>query len=181
MYVPLTQFGAEQASGIAALGLNVQGFLFQLITFVLVLLLLRKFAFKPLTETLEKRRLAVIESLEAAQQAAKDLEVSEEKVAAALKEARVEAQAIVETAHRESAVMIAEAEAKAAKKSDHLISQAEARLEQETAKAREALRRETTELVALATSKILNEKIDAKKDAALIASALSSSAKGEAK
>lgn len=173
MNIVLTQFAeAEAAGGIAALGLNVQGFLFQLITFVLVLLLLRKFAYKPLVETLEKRRQAVIESLEAAQKAVKDLEKSEERVAAALQEARVEAQGIVETAHREAAAMITDAEEKAAKKSDHLIASAEARLEQDIAHARETLRADTLELVALATGKILNEKVDARKDAALIARAV---------
>jgi len=176
MYVPITQFGAEaaEASGIGALGLNLQSFLFQLITFVLVLVILRKFVYGRLVDTLEKRRLAVVESLEAAQKAAKDLDRAEEKVEALLKEARVEAQAIIETAHKESANMVEEAESKAAKRADHLIAQAEARLEQDTAVARETLRRETTELVALATGKILHEKVDAKKDAQLIQSALAS-------
>lgn len=169
----VTQFAeAEAAGGIAALGLNLQGFLFQLITFVLVLLLLRKFAYKPLVETLEQRRQAVIDSLEAAQKAVKDLEANEEKVSALLDEARVEAQGIVETAHKESTAMIEEAEAKAAKRADHLIAQAEARLAQDVTRARETLRAETTELVALATGKILNEKVDARKDAALIARAV---------
>ena len=43
---PFIQFGAEAveaSGGLGALGINLQGFLFQLITFVLVLLLLIAF------------------------------------------------------------------------------------------------------------------------------------------
>ena len=73
----LYQFGAEAAAsggGLSMLGINLQGFLFQLITFVLVLLLLNKYVYKQLVETLETRRKAVIGSLDDAKKAADALE-----------------------------------------------------------------------------------------------------------
>lgn len=168
----ITYFAAEQAGGLSALGLNVQSFFFQLITFILVLLILRKYAYGPLVDTLEKRRQAVVDSLKAAEQSAKDLEKAEEKVAKLLEEARAEARGIVDTAHKESSAMIEDAETKAAKKAEHIIAQAESRMEQEITAARKALRSETAELVALATGKVLGQKVDAKTDAKLIETAI---------
>jgi F-type H+-transporting ATPase subunit b len=170
----ITYFAQEAAAsgGLGALGLNVQSFLFQLITFVLVLVLLRKFVYGKLIDTLESRRQAVVDSLKAAEQSAKDLEKTEEKVAALLDEARAEARGIVETAHKESGAMIEDAETKAGKKAEHIIASAEVRMEQEIAAARKALRSETAQLVALATEKVLGQKVDAKADAKLIETAI---------
>ena len=170
----ITYFAQEAAAagGIGALGLNLQAFLFQLITFVLVLVILRKFVYGKLVDTLEARRQAVVDSLKAAEQSAKDLEQAEEKVSKLLDEAREEARGIVETAHKESTVMIEDAETKAAKKAEHIIASAESRMEQEIAAARRELRTETAQLVALATEKVLGQKVDAKTDAKLIATAI---------
>lgn len=168
----LTTFAAEQAGGLSALGLNVQSFVFQLITFVIVLVLLRKYVYGRLVDTLEARRKAVEESLDKATEAAKELEQTEKKVATMLDEARAEAQDIVALAHKEATAMVEEAEVKAAKKAEHMITQAESRLKQDIEAARTELRHEAASLVALATEKILRTKVDSKADKDLIAAAL---------
>lgn len=173
---PLTQFAAEEAAGgLGALGINLQGFLFQLITFVLVLLLLRKYVYGKLVETLETRRTAVIDSLDNAKKAAEELEKTNEQTALLLKEARKEASDIIALAQKESAKIVEDAEAKAAKKADHLVEQAEARIHSEVASARVALKSEMTALVAAATEKVLGQKVDSKTDAQLITEALKES------
>lgn len=169
----LSQFAAETAAqesagGIAALGLNVQSFLFQLITFVLVLLLLRKYVYGKLVDTLEARRLAVIESLDSAKKAAQELEKTNEKTAEILQNAQKEAAEIVTLARTEAAGVVEEAENKAKKRAEHLIEQAESRLQQDITKARTELRKEMMNLVADATEKVLAEKIDDKTDKKLI-------------
>lgn len=173
----LTIFASEQAGGLGALGLNVQSFVFQLITFVAVLLLLRKYVYGRLVETLEARRKAVEESLDKATAAAKELQDAESKVGKMLDEARAEAQDIVALAHKEATSMVEEAEVKAAKKAEHLIVQAEARLKQDIEAARSELRKETAGLVALATEKVLRQKVDSKADKDLIAAALKEASK----
>lgn len=174
---PSLQFGAEQAEagGIAALGLNLQGFVFQLITFVLVLLLLRKFVYAKLVDTLETRRKAVIESLENAQEAAKALEKTQEKTDDLMKEARTEAADIIALAQKESAKLVEEAEMKASKRADHMLEQAEARIHSDIQAARLGLQSELVGLVAAATEKVIGEKMDVKTDAKLIKEALSES------
>ena len=172
---PLIQFGAEASGGLGVLGINVQGFFFQLITFVLVLLLLHKYVYKQLVETLEARRMAVIESLDNAKEAAAELEKTNEKTAELKKQARKEEGDVVALAQKEAAKVAEEAEAKASKKAAHLIEQAEARIHSDIAAARVSLHAEMVDLVAAATEKVIQQKLDAKSDSALIKKALEES------
>ena len=47
---------ADSASGIAALGFDAKAFIIQLITFLIVLFVLKKYVFGRVVELLEKRR-----------------------------------------------------------------------------------------------------------------------------
>lgn len=162
----------EQTGGLSALGLNWQAFLFQLITFVIVLVILRKFVLGKLVATLEDRRKKVEQSLEQATQAEKKLQTAQAEVEKLLSTARTEADGILADTHKEAAVMLEAAEAKAAKRAEHIVHEAKAQLQVETQKARQALKAETAQLVALATEQLLQEKMDTTRDAALITKAL---------
>lgn len=182
MIYTITQFAEaaahseEAAGGIAALGINVQGFLFQLITFVLVLLLLRKYVYSKLIDTLESRRQAVVESIDNARKTADELAKANKTTEKIIATAKSEAADIVALAHKEAAKVAEEVEAKAQKKAEHVIAGAEARLEQDIAKSREALRREMLGLVADATEKVLRQKIDGAADKKLIENAVKEAA-----
>jgi F-type H+-transporting ATPase subunit b len=158
----------ESAGGLAALGLNWQSFLFQLITFVIVLVLLRKFVYKRLIKTLEDRRAAVEESLEQAAETAKKLQDAEKTVA----DARTQADEVVSASRKEATQMLADAEQKAARRAEHIVEEAKAQMDIELEKARRALKQDTAQLVAQATERILGEKLDPAKDERLIATAL---------
>lgn len=163
---------AEPAGGISALGLDFKAFVFQLITFVLVLLFLKKFVFGKLVDTLEERRSAVIGSLEDAKQAAVELNKAEENISKLLAEARQESADIVATAHKEAAVLVTDAETKALKKAEHIVTEAKTQLDGEILKARTILKKETKSLVAEATEKIIGQKLTSAADEKLIESAL---------
>ncbi|HSE61574.1 MAG TPA: F0F1 ATP synthase subunit B [Candidatus Saccharimonadales bacterium] len=162
----------EQAGGIAALGLNWQAFLFQLITFVIVLLILRKFVYSRLVKTLDDRRTAVETSLEQAAETAKKLESAEKDIAKMIADARAQADEVVAASRKEANQLIADAEAKASRKADHIVVEAKSQMEVELSKAREALKRDTAKLIALATETVIGEKLDATKDEQLISKAL---------
>jgi F-type H+-transporting ATPase subunit b len=169
---------AEPAGGIAALGLDWKAFLFQLITFVIVLLILRKFVFGKLIATLDARQKAVDDSLRHAAEIEEKLKGAEKTVAGMLADARQEADAVVSASHKEAAQMMEAAEAKAVKRAEHIVAEAKVQMEVELGKARDMLKKETVQLVAAATERIIGEKLDATKDAALINRALES-AKGK--
>lgn len=170
----------EAAGGIGALGLNWQAFLFQLITFVIVLLILRKFVFGKLVATLEARQKAVEDSLKHAAETETKLKDAQKTIAGMLTEARQESEALVAAGHKEAAQMVEVAEAKAAKRAEHIVAEAKASMDVELGKARDALKKETAKLVATATEHILREKLDATKDAKLIDAALTKAAKEHA-
>ena len=175
MISQVLQFASEEPAGgggLSALGLDVKGFFFQLIMFVAVLLIMRKFVYKQLVDTLEARRRTVIESIENAKQAADDLDQAEVRVEKLLAEARQESAEIVGIAHKEAVAMVEEAEAKAQKKAEHIVHEAKAQLEGEIRKARDLLQKETKQLVADATEQIIGHKLTGSADEKLIDKAL---------
>jgi len=170
-----TQFG-DSSSGIGALGLNLTSFLIQLGTFIIAFLVLRKWAFKPILKVLNERRETIEKGVSLGEKMQKDQAALQQKVAEALREARVQADKIIAEAGDRSRQAAAEAEAKARQKADSIIAAAEDRIDQDMQLARSKLETELSGLVAEATEAIIGEKVDAKKDAALINKALGSRA-----
>jgi F-type H+-transporting ATPase subunit b len=168
----LAEAAPASSGGLSALGLNWQSFLFQLITFVIVLVLLRKFVYKKLIKTLEDRRQTVEDSLEQAAETAKKLQDAEKTIAGMLADARKQADEVVSASHKEATQMLADAETKAARRAEHIVEEAKAHMDIELQKARTSLKQETALLVAYATENIVKEKLDPAKDERLISDAL---------
>jgi F-type H+-transporting ATPase subunit b len=166
-----------ETGGLSALGLDWKSFLFQLATFVLLLLILRKWAFPVLVKTLEDRRSTIEKSIDQAKQTQAAMQNAEKQIEKMLAEARDEAAELVTVGHKEAAKMVEEAEEKAVKRAEHIVKEAHAGMEHELNKARTALKQETAQLVAEATGAILKEKVDAKKNVELISKALKGSEK----
>lgn len=135
-------------------GFNLWMFLSQVISFVIVALLLRKFAYKPILGVLEERRQRIAEGLLNAEKIKQQLAEAELRHAEILNKANVAAQKMIDEA-RESAGHLAE------RKQQEAIVAAE----QIVAKAREAsaiehertmteLKRELGRLVVDTTAKV---------------------------
>jgi F-type H+-transporting ATPase subunit b len=167
----LTQFG-DSSSGIGALGLNLTSFLIQLGTFIIAFLVLRKWAFKPILKVLDQRRNTIEQGVTLGERMQKEQAELEQKVAQALRDARAEADKIIAAASEHGRQSVAAAEVKAKEKSESLIATAEDRIDQNMKLARSKLQNELSGLVAEATEAVIGEKVDLKKDAALIDKAL---------
>jgi F-type H+-transporting ATPase subunit b len=175
MLIPTTNF-AESSSGLGALGVDGGAFIIQLITFVLAFLVLRRFAFGPILKVLNERRATIESGVKLGEQMQKEKAELEAKAEAMLAKARQEADGIIAGAQDSGRTAIREAEEKARAKAEGIITAAEGRLEQDKARARQALEKEVASLVASATEAVVGEKLDAKKDAALIERSLKGSA-----
>ena len=70
-------------------------FIWTILTFLVLLWLLAKFAWRPLLQALENRQEMIRKSLDDAQQAKQELERLNQESARIIREARVEAQSIV--------------------------------------------------------------------------------------
>lgn len=158
----------EPASGIGAFNLNIKAFLFQLITFVLVLLILRRWVFPKLVATLEQRRVVLENSLAQAKKTEETLAKAEAKAEEIIAKARAQADEALTEAKIAASNVIAESEEAAAKRAAMIVKDAEARLNDEREKLRSELRQELAGLVADATEKVVQQKLDAKQDISLI-------------
>lgn len=170
--VLFTHFGESSSSGLGALGVDGSAFLIQLITFVLAFLVLRRFAFGPILKVLRERRETIESGVKLGEQMKKEQEKLAAQVDKTLHEARQQADGIIASAQDTGRQAVRDAEEKARTKAAGIITEAESRITQETARARQQLENEVVGLISEVTEAIIDEKVDAKKDAALIDRAL---------
>jgi len=159
---------ADSSSGIGALGISVSAFIIQLLTFVLVFLLLRRFAFKPVIKLLQDRRKIIDDGVRMGEKLAKEQTKFDAKLDAAMRQAREEADHIIATGHKEAREVVREAEKTAQRKADSILADAEVRINEESERAKRALEKDIVGLVSEATEAIVGEKVDPKKDAEII-------------
>lgn len=167
----LTQFG-DSSSGIGALGVNGQTFLIQLITFIIALLVLRQWAFKPIIKVMNERRETIEKGVKLGEQMEKEKAELEDKATKMLHETRQQADGIIAGAQETARQTVRDAEDKAREKATGILKEAEDRLAQDAARVRREIEKDVVGLVADATEVIVHEKVDAKKDAELIDRAL---------
>jgi F-type H+-transporting ATPase subunit b len=173
--VIVTQFGAEnagEASGFQALGFDPKAFLIQLITFLLVFYVLKRFAFGKIVELLETRRKTIEEGVGLTAKMREEKEKLEKEIAHQRAEARREADKVIANSQAQTAEIIRQAEDTAKEKADKILADAKQKIEDETARARRNLEREMVDLVIEATEAVTRQKLDAKKDNELITDAL---------
>jgi len=172
--LPISNFAADNSSGLGALGVDGKAFLIQLITFLLAFLVLKRYAFKPIIKVLNERRETIERGVSLGEEMKRERAKLESEVEDKLHEARQKADEILATANDAGRQAIREAEEKARTKAAGIIEAGEARIVQDTARARQELEKELVGLVADATEAIIEEKVDASKDAQLIERALKS-------
>lgn len=161
-----------ESEGIAALGIDPWAILAQGVTFLVLFVLIKKFALGKIVKTLEDRRKTIENSLDQAEELKKQNEATEKRMASLLREARKEAEMIIEKSHEEAGSIVQEAQGAAGEKAQAIIEGGKKQIEAEVQKARDTLKKDTLELVGQATSALLNETVDAKKHEALIKQAL---------
>lgn len=160
-----------------ALGIDGKLLLQQAVAFLILMAILRKWVYPVLIKAIDDRRNAIEAGLAEAKKAQEMLEQTEEKVSAMLKDARGNADELLARATTEAAGIVSDAEGKAKTRAEQIVKDAQSQLQAEVTKARAALKRDTVQLVALATERIIHEKVDTRKDTELIERALSSAAK----
>jgi F-type H+-transporting ATPase subunit b len=162
-------FAAEQSSsGIGALGISFSAFIIQLLTFVLVFMLLKKYAFTPVIKLLNDRRKVLDDGVKMGEKLAKEQTKFDAKLAETMAKAREEADHIIATGQKESREIVREAEKSAQRKADSILADAEVRINEEQERAKRALEKDIVGLVSEATEAIVGEKVDPKKDAEVI-------------
>jgi len=109
---------------------------------------------------LEERKKKIADGLEAADRAQRDLVLAQEKFTDSLKEAKVEAAAIVDQANKRASQIVGEAKDQAREEGKRLIAGANAEIEQEINRAKEVLRSQVAAIAIAGAEKILESSID---------------------
>src|SRR5215208_2938312 len=144
-----------------------------LIAFVITLLLLRKLAFPRIAEALDKRRRAIEESIESAERTRVEADRLLAEYRERLREAREQADDILNRARKASDRVADEAKSDANKKREELMEQTRRDIEQETRRAIDQIRREVADLTVMATEKVTRKSLDDDDHRRLIDEALS--------
>ena len=143
-----------------------------LVTFVIVLIVLRKYAFGPIQQVIDTRREAIVADLDAAQSAREEAQASLDEYRQQLAEARKEANKIVEDARRvgddRRAAAVAELEAEKAR----LMQQTREEIQSETRQALNAIKQQVADLTLAATEKVVRARLDEAEQRRLIEEAL---------
>src|SRR5690349_4409940 len=86
---------AESTGGVAALGINLKALILQVITFLIVFWLLKRFALTKIVQTLEERRQKIDEGVTLGREMEAEKAKLQDQVKASLQEARSEADKII--------------------------------------------------------------------------------------
>lgn len=170
-------FAAQQsteaeATGIAAFGLDIKSFIFQLITFTIVVLFLKFFVFNKFFKVIDERKDEIKSGIQNAQESEKILLKTKQEYKRLIDSANNEASKIIDEARVEAAKILKEIENTATKRSEKIISEAQLSIDSEILKAQKELKKENAKLVSSLTARIIREKMNDEIDKKIIESAL---------
>jgi F-type H+-transporting ATPase subunit b len=143
-----------------------------LLTFLTLVVLLKKFAWTPLLKALEERRASIEKSVEDAKRATAELQRVQEESARLMAEARAEAAGIVTRSRADADRFREEMRKKAIEDAQVIVKNAEKEIQLETARAIAQLRTEAVDLSVAIASKLLRKNITAADNDALIQDAI---------
>ncbi|MFB1055372.1 F0F1 ATP synthase subunit B [Vibrio diabolicus] len=132
----------------------------QAISFALFVWFCMKYVWPPLMKAIEDRQKKIADGLQAAERAAKDLDLAQANASDQLKEAKRTATEIIEQANKRKSQILDEAREEAQAERQKILAQAEAELEAERNRARDDLRKQVATLAVAGAEKILERSID---------------------
>jgi F-type H+-transporting ATPase subunit b len=150
---------AEEESGNFLVSPNLGLMIWTLLAFGLTLYLLNKLAFPRIAEALDKRRKAIEESIEHAEQTKREADEMLEEYRARLREAREQADDIVVRARKAADTLEAEAKSAATQQREELLAATRRDIEAETRRALDEIRKEVANLTVIATEKVTRKSL----------------------
>ena len=142
--------------------MNINGTLVaQAIVFALLVLFTMKFVWPPIAAALDERASKIADGLAAADKAKSELSNANKRVEAELATSRTETAARLADAERRGQVIVEEAKSKATEEGNKIIAAAKVEADQQTVKAREALREQVAALAVKGAEQILRKEVNA--------------------
>ena len=140
----------------------------QSITFAIFVWFCMKFVWPPIVSALEARKKLIADGLAAADRGKHELELAAKRASETMHEAKLKASDIIAQAEKRAMQIVEEAKDAAKDEGDRMIASAKAEIEQESHRAREALRGEVAALVVAGAGKVLRREVNAQAHADLL-------------
>src|SRR5215468_1739707 len=134
-------------------------FIWTILTFLVLLALLAKFAWRPLLTALESRQEAIKKSLDDADRAKQELARLQNESASIIKQARIEAESILTKTRSDAERFREELKAKAKEEADTMVRNAEQQIQLQTRQAVQQVRREVGDIAVTIASKLLERNL----------------------
>lgn len=142
--------------------------LWTIITFGILAVLLAKFAWKPLLQTLQDREKTIKDALDQAQKAKVEAEETLRRNQEVLAQARRDTAQIVEQGKREAESQKSEILAQARKEAQDLVEQGKKQVQFEQKQAMDQLRRQVADLAIQAAERLIARSLDDSKQRELL-------------
>ena len=143
-------------------------FIWTIVTFLVLLGLLAKFAWGPLLKALDERQEMIRKSLHDADQATQDLKRLHQESAQIIAAARADAQSIVAKSRVAADTVREDLKQKAKEEADALVRGAQRQIQLETARAVQQIRHEVVDLSLAVASKLIKKNLTQEDNDALI-------------
>jgi F-type H+-transporting ATPase subunit b len=147
-------------------------FVWTILTFLILVALLARFAWRPLLQALERRQATIAQSLEDAQRARQELERLQRESVQIMAQARAEAESMLARSRSDAEALREELKQKARTEAAGIVKNAERQIQLETARAVQQIRHEAVDLSVAIASKILRRQVTREDNEALIQDAL---------
>jgi F-type H+-transporting ATPase subunit b len=147
-------------------------FVWTILTFLILVALLARFAWRPLLQALERRQATIAQSLDDAQRARQELERLQRESTQIMAQARAEAESMLARSRADAEALREELKQKARTEAAGIVKNAERQIQLETARAVQQIRHEAVDLSVAIASKILRRQVTREDNEALIQEAL---------
>jgi F-type H+-transporting ATPase subunit b len=168
----LPLYAAEETAPLSPFAGNIGNAIWTLLIFVIVVIVLGKFAWGPVLGLLKQREDFIHKSLSDAKHDRDEAEARLREYGARLQSAQTEAVSIIEEARRDAERLRQELRERARSEADTMVKNAERQIEQQTTRALQQIRQEAVDLSVTIASKILQRNISKEDNDKLIADAL---------
>jgi len=132
----------------------------QVLAFTILIWLVNKHLWGPLSAVLEARQKKIADGLAASEKGLQEQEMAEKRAEEVVNEAKQQAAEIIAQAEARSSQVVEESKGKATEEADRIIAGAQAEIDQEVNRAKDGLRKQVAELAVAGASKIVGKEID---------------------
>ena len=134
-------------------------FFWQLLIFIFLVLLLKKFAWKPILDAVNERESSIKDAMSEADKARNEMAAIQESNQKVLKEARAEREALLKDARNTGAEIVAQAKTDAKTEANKIISQAQEAIQNEKRAAVSELKNQVAQISLEIAEKVIDTEL----------------------